>query len=175
MPNWCENRVTMKFEDKAEYAEFVDRLIQKENLDEFEDENKMFETFVPTPEGLSDDWYEWRVENWGTKWNPTIFSMSMEDELKTIVMSMDTAWSPPIGFFSKLTELFPSLSIVLHYVEEAMAFMGTAWISNGDVTENSFDITREVLIKAGAQTTEEGEIDYEFDYDLFGLLEEELV
>lgn len=179
MPNWCSNKVSMRFDSAEQYAEFVDRLIQKENLDEFEEQNKLFDTFVPTPQELVDDdkggWYGWRVENWGTKWNPTIYSMTMDDELRTIVMSMDTAWAPPVEFFTKLTEIYPSLEIVLHYVEEGMGFMGTANISEGEAADWEIEIDRSVLEAAGAKFTEDGELDYEFEYDLFDYLEKAVV
>lgn len=50
------------------------------------------------------DWYNWCVENWGTKWDacePT----TVCDEADCLSFEFDTAWSPPSGFYAKLAEV----------------------------------------------------------------------
>ena len=53
-------------------------------------------------------WYEWRVQNWGTKWNAS------SAEIAEGRMSFLTAWNAPEPVIEKLSEMFPTVSI--HYV-----------------------------------------------------------
>lgn len=59
------------------------------------------------------NWYDWRIMNWGTKWN------SCHDgwyDDNTLVF--DTAWSAPIPIFNKLKEKFPSLNFTINSIFE---------------------------------------------------------
>ena len=47
----------------------------------------------------ADTWYEWCIENWGTKWN------ACESDLQGNVMYFDTAWSCPIPVLTRLGHL----------------------------------------------------------------------
>lgn len=52
----------------------------------------------------NNDWYNWCVENWGTKWDacePT----TVCDEDDCLSFEFDTAWAPPRGFYAKLAEV----------------------------------------------------------------------
>lgn len=49
-------------------------------------------------------WYDWCVENWGTKWNSyDVFYTAGGDDY--IVIQFDTAWSWPTPIFEKLEEM----------------------------------------------------------------------
>lgn len=54
------------------------------------------------------DWYDWRCENWGCKWNASeteIFTPL--DEVKDgefVEIQFNTPWSPPIGWLNKVAE-----------------------------------------------------------------------
>jgi len=63
------------------------------------------------------DWYDWSVENWGTKWNS--YSCSLAEE----GISFDTAWSPPIPILENLAKLTKE-SWTLLYSEVGMDFCG---------------------------------------------------
>ena len=76
MPNWNSNKLVVKGEGKA-VLDFI-----KENYLEEKVQGKVeecdyvldFEKFLPTPlkddGSIIDDWYDWRLENWGCKWSP---------------------------------------------------------------------------------------------------------
>jgi hypothetical protein len=89
------------------------------------DEGFDFNTLVPMPEAVRasldqthglqpgnpfPDWYEWRCENWGTKWNASAF-YAETDEATCFACSFDTAWAPPEPVWRKLGEVFPTLEI----------------------------------------------------------------
>jgi len=47
-------------------------------------------------------WYEWRVMNWGTKWNA--YDVVLEGDDEEIKMRFDSAWSPPDQWFQTLLD-----------------------------------------------------------------------
>lgn len=47
------------------------------------------------------NWYEWRVDHWGTKWN-TYASKMMADN----ILYFESAWSPPIDMVEKFIKMF---------------------------------------------------------------------
>jgi len=65
----------------------------------------------------------WHSLNWGTKWNACYSSVVLVDNT-TLLYRFDTAWSPPLPVFSKMSELFPNLTFTMLYGEEGMFFSG---------------------------------------------------
>lgn len=58
-----------------------------------------------------DDWYNWRVNNWGTKWTGNnAEAQRFHDNL--LLITYDTAWSPPTGVFSHLRANYENLHII---------------------------------------------------------------
>jgi hypothetical protein len=58
------------------------------------------------------NWYDWNIENWGTKWNS--YSSYIEDN----VITFDTAWSCPEPVFRKLSKMFPKVEIKVEFADE---------------------------------------------------------
>lgn len=119
MPNWCSNYANISHED----PEQIKRMIAAAK------EEKLFETFVPFPNGEWD--YSWAVENWGTKWDASNQDV-MEDGNNALALSFDTAWGPPTGFYDKLTE--QGFSVDATYHEPGMCFAGHYTSENGDAS-----------------------------------------
>jgi len=57
-------------------------------------------------------WYDWSIENWGTKWN-ACNSKKMENGI-----IFDTAWSTPFNVILHLSQQFPDATIVVNYADE---------------------------------------------------------
>jgi hypothetical protein len=76
--------------------------------------------------GCQDDrWYNWRVQNWDTKWDIHRDHVEWGDEDENyFVCHFDTAWSPPEGIIHKLRDMFPDLGISCFYDEPGMEFAG---------------------------------------------------
>lgn len=55
----------------------------------------------------ADNWYEWQVANWGTKWNAYNVSFCGGDGI--LEYFFDTAWSSPEPVVMALSKKFPSL------------------------------------------------------------------
>ena len=125
MPNWCENTVTLSHANPAMIAR-VKKAFAAGNL---------FNEFIPMPPGLQETeaWYEWALENWGTKWDvkgddepwATILEQgrAAEEAAGTSVkLAFRSAWSPPIPVYEKLSA--EGFYIEASYSEEAMEFCG---------------------------------------------------
>jgi len=84
----------------------------------------------------ADDWYDWRIRNWGTAWDVQAV-MEDEDE-KYLQYSFDSAWSPPVEWLEKVARDYPQLSFRLEYEEDGMDFMGVATAKEGKVSNRSF-------------------------------------
>lgn len=59
-------------------------------------------------------WYEWRIKNWGTKWNSYDVSFCLKDKM----IAFNTAWSCPVPVIRKLVDIFPEIPFVLDYADE---------------------------------------------------------
>ena len=143
MPNWCANAVTIEATE-IEGAQFLRRL--ESHLD---DDNGLFSFIKPIPTELDDPrtssyggddaeekdelrhklvekygysgWYDWCVDNWGTKWDARIDDSFLEDDVLTIYF--DTAWSPPAPIYQELYEKF-SMVVTASFVEIGANYIG---------------------------------------------------
>jgi hypothetical protein len=167
MPNWCYNGVTLRHEDPA----MIDRAANSKGL---------LMEFLPTPQPLIDtqatgleteqqaenirqfgykDWYDWNINNWGTKWDFELENVERVDA-NTITASFDSAWSPPIEAYEKMEQL--GFEIEAKYYEPGMAFCGTYETGCGEDTTEIGEYTADTVREA---------IGEELD-DYFGISEE---
>jgi len=147
MPNWCDNTLNVTgSNDKV--REFYKRVVQNEN----DEEIVSFESLMPCPD--PNDWYNWRINNWGTKWNGQLYDSEMEGN--DLVISFSTAWSPPEKWLMYVAEnLYPELHFCLTYMETGCFFCG---ILEGQGQDFSQDIAEPIT------TDEEGkEVCYDGD------------
>ncbi len=73
----------------------------------------------------ADNWYDWRVTNWGTKWGIDGDSIQFYDEDNDrIELHFDTAWSPPDEIASSLREQYKDIDMSWFYREDSMEFSG---------------------------------------------------
>ena len=85
-----------------------------------------------------DNWYDWNVANYGTKWDVEVGAEIVEDD--EVDINFETAWSPPFQWLEKATEKYPLLTFKMKYDEEAEQFMGVAVARNGTLYENIVDV-----------------------------------
>lgn len=116
--------------------EWIDRIAAREAEPEFEifDFNKI----IPMPafiasgdlapgsreERTGRNWYKWRTESWGTKWNSYDLSIKT-DECDRLVFCFDTAWSVPTPVLKTIGQWFHELDITVEYFDEGHCFWGT--------------------------------------------------
>jgi hypothetical protein len=133
MPNWCENKLSI-MDCSPELESYL-----KEN-------GLSFEKIKPTPPELleGNGWYDWRLENWGTKWDLSEEEQrevadQLISEIADFQATFMTAWSPPLQAIAALSEMFPNDQFTLDYFESGCWFAGTAIISEGQIDDNQVD------------------------------------
>lgn len=136
MPNWCSNGLTLTHSDPA----MIERVLKGKG--------GLLQEFIPCPQDLIDTvsgfvgegqalleakqaaniakygyatWYDHNVSEWGTKWDVNADNIEREDD-NTVTLSFESAWSPPIGAYEKLTEL--GFGVKAFYYEPGMCFVG---------------------------------------------------
>lgn len=115
MPNWCQNVATIVHEDK-EKIDAIENELSKEK-----DDVALFQMLRPRPAEHEEEWYGWNVNNWGTKWEASVYDFDRIDDY-TIKINFDTAWGPCIILYEYLeTEGY---TVEGFYNEEGMAFAG---------------------------------------------------
>jgi hypothetical protein len=147
MPNWCQNEleITGPRESLERFKKAAKGLDEAGGLLPFS-----FQALHPMPlellgkdcaSGTMPDWWNWRVENWGTKWNlgkdVEWDDFNSHDDSATI--SFDTAWGPPEALILKVAKDFPDLTFNLSYAESGMDFSGTLCAHGDEVTTTSGD------------------------------------
>ena len=140
MPNHCHNRVTF-------YSANTEAVAKLKQI--FEDEN-CFGQIIPEPDwpntpnkdgelpvkhedpwltyrwsnGRQDDrWYDWRIQNWDTKWDAYDVVVT-DDDPECTEIEFNTAWSPPQAICHALREQYPDVSISWFYDEPGCEIAG---------------------------------------------------
>jgi len=130
MPNHTDNRVILSHDD----TQMIDNIYNIMNTDDTE----LCNYLVPEPRDDAGEptsgWYDWRLEHWGTKWD--IYNATCDRmDANTLVLSFDTAWSPPIPIYDKLVDM--GFEVNARYLDEGWLYVGeyidgNDW-STGDV------------------------------------------
>lgn len=178
MPNWCSNTMTIshsnpemvqKAADAWNSGKFLDILIpcpqplidtvsgsvgktEGDPISNYKFEMHQFQQELNKKYFGYQDWYDWRLAHWGTKWDigyavEVDNSATVKDGQFTV--GFDSAWSPPIDAYDKLVEM--GFDISAYYFEPGCDFCGKYYngvdecysVSDGDYPE---DIDSEMMI-----------------------------
>lgn len=156
MPNWCDNNLTITHDDpkmikklvkawedekffKAIYPEPdysvtpVPKTYPEINAEFADTEEEKAKILANEPTIREDSWWDWRVQNWGVKWDidtKEVEPPQITDEGKSLFCYFNTAWGPAIGIYDKLTE--QGYQVEAYYFESGMAFCGKYTSKDGD-------------------------------------------
>lgn len=149
MPNWCYNNVDIT----AKTPEQMELLVRVSKRDS---ETGVFDILRPMPEALKgtvkgtgeeaqevfvdgvNNWYDWAVNNWGTKWD--VDPISEEFDGETMSLSFDSAWAPPTALYEFLVE--QGFDVSANYYEPGCDFAGE-WVNGDDFyLENLVELAR---------------------------------
>jgi len=117
VPNWCSNIATVNAPKPV-----IDE-IRAVLTDPVED-SRLLKWMRPIPEDQEENWYDWCVSNWGTKWDIVNPSVDLDPEEDSISFSFDTAWGPPVEAFRHWAEQDGRVSYRMAFIEEGMGFAG---------------------------------------------------
>jgi len=160
MPNWCNNTIEIKGS-----TETIKKLWEGATAEG--DDGGLLNSMVPMPKALNDttsptppdseqpvvdgfnNWYDWRVSNWGCKWDVNTEGLEFHDHgdgTAEITGWFDSPWGPPIGAYEKFCDDMDGVYLEAYYEEGGMDFAGH-WTSEGDddYLEGISDYAREVI------------------------------
>lgn len=147
MPNWCNNVLILEGEHEELIKFYNDN---KKIEDEILKSELSLDKSVPMPENIYrgnltteqknsiENWYNWSLSNWGTKWDATdVFIEDKENIINNKLNKMKyyflTAWSPPIQWFSSIIQIYKNIKFEFDFIEEGMDFAGKIIVENGNV------------------------------------------
>ena len=155
MPNWCNNNITITGPNSV--IDKIEKIVkEEENIDlsskEKGEQPNLLQYFYPMPKELDEttadgsknkkmikkygysSWYDWRVDNWSTKWDVNEFHGIKRIELgideSEISFGFDSAWAPPTGAYEQFLVDNSNCSLKAYYFEGGCDFMGI--YDNGD-------------------------------------------
>jgi hypothetical protein len=142
MPNWCSNYVEIGHEDPQKIAALAEAMnsggflnhispVPKDLTEtmsgSFGDEVQQAALERKTAENLEKfgygNWYDFCVNEWGTKWDVTIEAgVDVNPNGQNLVASFESAWSPPTRVYDAMVE--QGYSVKAYYFESGMGFAG---------------------------------------------------
>lgn len=118
-----------------------------------------FERLVPLPPeansgdhtivvGGNNDWYTWRIKNWGTKWNAFDVEINTDDDDKDeLHIKFDTAWTHPFPIVKALSLKFPTIEFAVAYSDDDLGCnFGYYSIMNGKQNDAIEDKSRLAIL-----------------------------
>lgn len=83
-------------------------------------------------------WYEWSINNWGTKWNAYGYDEGTEYS-ESDNLHFQTAWSAPHPVIQKLAQMYPDISFEHEWADEDIGQnCGRKCYSGGECTEEYY-------------------------------------
>jgi hypothetical protein len=138
MPNWVSNQITITAKSKTELDLFVAKAKGAESkiLEKDSDSLLHFGAFIhPSDEELEkyneEGWYDWNVENWGTKWDACYIDTTRIFDTR-FSYSFQTAWSIPEPVFTAMAEQHPELTFEI-WSEEEQGWGAEYHAENGNI------------------------------------------
>lgn len=151
MPNWCNNTLTvLKNSSEQDWIGFMSK--------SYKDGVFKLNGAFPTPPELleavtsdmkdslkrehgHDNWYDWRIHNWGTKWDTDEEGQQIVEHTEdTFIVDFDSAWSPPLEWVRRVSNMYPTLTFDITFMEEGMGFCGKCVCIAGEPTLEHGDI-----------------------------------
>ena len=140
MPNHTDNRVILSHDDSQQ----IDMIYNIMNTED----TPLCQTLIPMPQELEGtqafsggpNWYGWRLDNWGTKWDVYETHCTRIDA-NTLQLTFYTAWSPPIFVYDKLVEM--GFEVSARYLDEGWMYIGEYIDGNGWTTDDVESVVTE--------------------------------
>ena len=156
MPNWCNNTLSIQgptetlkplWEETKKTGLLQAMKPMPKELEDTTSPSSSANKPQPMIEGF-DNWYDWRVQNWGTKWDVDSEGLEFTDNgdgTASIVGWFDSAWGPPTEAFNTFCDDNDNCSLESFYEEGGMDFAGHYCDGYDDYLEGIGDYAREVV------------------------------
>ena len=150
MPNHCHNRVTFYsanteavaklkqiFEDENCFGQIIpepdwtNTPLMSSDMPKYDWDQPLGKLGeLPQPNGTfqstdrrDDRWYDWRIQNWDTKWDAYDVVVT-DDDPESVEIEFNTAWSPPEAICHQIREDYPDVSVSWFYDEPGCEIAG---------------------------------------------------
>jgi len=166
MPNWCNNTLsiqgptdTLKPLWEEANREGSGLLNAMKPMPEELDGTTSPAPKEGTPQPLIDgynNWYDWRVANWGTKWDVDLEGLEFKDNgdgTAAIVGWFDSAWAPPIEAYNTFLDDMDNCTLESFYEEGGMDFAGHYDNGSDDYIEGISDLARKKIVDGDSGST----------------------
>lgn len=145
MPNHVKNIVTFNG-DKDLAVKIIESIRQDDEPIGSIDFNKI----IPMPDNIykgdlsfndlekygKDNWYDWSIENWGTKWNAYEAERALEFDNFIVFY---TAWAAPHPVIEKLSDMYPEIQITHCWADEDIGYnCGKVDYKGGEVIDEYY-------------------------------------
>lgn len=159
--NYLENMPEELLHKEGTYEEFLEDLRNHSADITDEEEKKIWDIGVTAVDNLhkydAPTWYEWRNENWNTKWNACGYDENTNYSGNSVIW-FQTAWSAPIPVIQKLSEMYSNIELTLEFADEDLGQnCGKIKFKNGDIIAEYTPHTGKEAIEFAAKV---------WDYDL---------
>ena len=164
MPNYCNNTL-LCYGTEENINKFLTAICTSEHSETTDPyDYSILHKLVPTPQDLVDtvagwsadpvtqaeyqrkfdenlakyghkDWYDWNLDNWGTKWADGETHIAMRND-GFCGLRFETPWCAPEAGIDKVSKLFPEIEFVLTYMEQGVGFVGATAYKNGTVASS---------------------------------------
>ncbi len=172
MPNHVTNVVSFSG-DKSR----ISAMLKEIQNDEHGIGSVDFEKILPMPDTVyngslgirerelygKNNWYDWRLGNWGTKWNSYGYTENttfQDDKIKFL-----TAWSAPHPILHKLSEMYPDVKMEHEWADEDIGMnCGRYVYYDGERVEEYFPESQKECLEFAAKVMD---VSLEEDYALY--------
>jgi len=155
MPNWCNNTITIQgptdtikpLWDEAKSTGLLNAIKPMPKALEDTTSPCPPDSEQPKVDGF-DNWYDWRVANWGCKWDVDTEGLEYVDNgdgTASIAGWFDSPWGPPIEAYNTFCDDMANCSLEAFYEEGGMDFAGHYNNGSDDYLEGLSDYAREVI------------------------------
>ena len=109
------------------------------------------------------NWYDWRIGNWGTKWNS--YGYTENTTFQDGKIKFLTAWSAPHPILQKLSEMFPDVKMEHEWADEDVGMnCGRYVYYDGERVEEYFPESQKECLEFAAKVMD---VSLEEDYALY--------
>lgn len=147
MPNYVKC-VVFALDDGAEAIKSLKNAFVGKNV-YGEDRRITFNAIVPCPPNIDnedgsmeacereDNWYQWRLKNWGAKWD------ACEPQEKDEFIQFETAWNAPFPVIKALAQKI-GRAVAVYYADEGINENSGMWVFKADGT--CFKVPHEAIV-----------------------------
>ncbi|SHM90242.1 hypothetical protein [Ruminococcus flavefaciens] len=172
MPNHVTNVVSFSG-DKSR----ISAMLKEIQNDEHGIGSVDFEKILPMPDTVyngslgirerelygENNWYDWRIGNWGTKWNSYGYTENTTFQGGKIIFL--TAWSAPHPILQKLSEMYPDVKMEHEWADEDIGMnCGRYVYYDGERVEEYFPESQKECLEFAAKVMD---VSLEEDYALY--------